>query len=195
MGAFKSRQSKWRAILVSTGYAYRQNIRWPYEIFMFLFLRISSFIREEIFIYFSSCASIVGPCSGPDASLGSFEVSTNWDMRSATIRWSQLPADCENGPETGYEITMLDSQRNLMYVFFFLIRETKRDLLVAVYLTFFPSWLLFQRSEKCQLCRCDSIRFQQSEQRQSLRIYFTIVQQCWLLAKFVAGFLTYVCQQ
>ncbi|KAK4036667.1 cytokine receptor isoform X2 [Daphnia magna] len=53
------------------------------------------------------------PCSGPETSLGSFEVINNrLDMRSATIRWSQLPSDCENGPETGYEITMLDSQRN-----------------------------------------------------------------------------------
>lgn len=100
---------------------------------MFLFLGISYVIREEIFIYFSSCASIVGPCSGPDASLGSFEVSTNWDMRSATIRWSQLPADCENGPETGYEITMLDSQRNTMYVLVFFLSEEPNE-------TF---WLLF----------------------------------------------------
>ncbi|KAI9551931.1 hypothetical protein GHT06_022268 [Daphnia sinensis] len=53
------------------------------------------------------------PCSGPETSLGSFEVINNrLDMRSATIRWSQLPSDCENGPETGYEITMLDSQQN-----------------------------------------------------------------------------------
>jgi hypothetical protein len=37
-------------------------------------------------------------------------------MRSATIRWSQLPTYCENGPETGYEVTMLDSQKNAMYV-------------------------------------------------------------------------------
>jgi hypothetical protein len=101
--------------------------------FMFSFLGISCVIREEIFIYFSSCASIVGPCSGPDASLGSFEVSTNWDMRSATIRWSQLPADCENGPETGYEITMLDSQRNTMYVLVFFLSEEPNE-------TF---WLLF----------------------------------------------------
>ncbi|EFX83323.1 hypothetical protein DAPPUDRAFT_100606 [Daphnia pulex] len=79
------------------------------------------------------------PCSGPDASLGSFEVSTNWDMRSATIRWSQLPADCENGPETGYEITMLDSQRNTI--------GAKRDLLVAVYLTFFPPDYYFSEAK------------------------------------------------
>lgn len=59
--------------------------------------------------------SITGPCSGPETSLGSFEVINNrLDMRSTTIRWSQLPSDCENGPETGYEITMLDSQRNTM---------------------------------------------------------------------------------
>lgn len=69
-------------------------------------------------------------------------------MRSATIRWSQLPADCENGPETGYEITMLDSQRNTMYVFvFFLIRGAKPDLLVAVYLTFFPPDYYFSEAK------------------------------------------------
>lgn len=56
------------------------------------------------------------PCSGPEALLGSFQVEKQQFMRTATIRWSRLPAECENGPRAGYEITVLDSQQTQMYV-------------------------------------------------------------------------------
>ena len=56
--------------------------------------------------------NIIGPCSAPEA--GSFEVIPNVNLRSATIRWSRLSAECENGPNAGYAITQLDGQRNEM---------------------------------------------------------------------------------
>lgn len=60
-------------------------------------------------------SSLTGPCSGPEASLGSFQVDSNrLDTRTATIRWSRLPAECENGPNAGYKITVEDTVGNPM---------------------------------------------------------------------------------
>jgi hypothetical protein len=62
-------------------------------------------------------------------------------MRSATIRWSQLPTYCENGPETGYEVTMLDSQKNAMYVVTLGLTK-KRDLFLSFFFKFSPSLIV-----------------------------------------------------
>ena len=57
----------------------------------------------------------VGPCAPPLASMGSFEVfNTRLETRSATIYWSQIEPQCENGPDAGYVVDMLDLQGNFM---------------------------------------------------------------------------------
>lgn len=59
-----------------------------------------------------------GPCGPPPAPAGSFEVVDHDDntKRSLVVYWSRLPAQCENGPQAGYTVTVLDTQNLTMFV-------------------------------------------------------------------------------
>ena len=70
-------------------------------------------ITSYILIFFAIFSTDTGPCSAPAALSNSFEViNTRLEQRTATVRWSQLAPECLNGPQPGYEVSMLDIQGN-----------------------------------------------------------------------------------
>ena len=55
-----------------------------------------------------------------------------------TLRWSQLSSDCLNGPQPGYEISMLDVQGNQLYVLLISLPTCFLELLI--YFFFHSMW-------------------------------------------------------
>ena len=87
------------------------------------------------------------PCSAPVALSNSFEViNTRLEQRTATVRWSQLAPECQNGPQPGYEISMLDIQGTQLYIY------SAEVVLFSVVINYFFFW--FSRSSR-QLSAAD----------------------------------------